>query len=80
LDEQGKRCLKQAAELRHMSVSDYIRTVTVPRAEREIQGAREQVVALTADEQLAFWTALNGMPALTTAQRRLGTIMRGERD
>ncbi len=78
LDAQSKQCLTEAAGLRHISVSDYVRTVTVPQAKREIQAAREQVVALTADEQLAFWNALNETPVLTTAQRRLGAIMRGE--
>jgi hypothetical protein len=55
-----------------------VRTVTVPQAKREIQASQEQVVVLTADEQLAFWNALNETPVLTTAQRRLGAIMRGE--
>ena len=74
------RCLRKAAELRHMSLSDFIRAVTMPRAKREIQAAQEQVVALTPDEQLAFWNALNETPVLTAAQRRLGAIMRGEAD
>jgi len=77
LSQHNKSCLKKAAKLRHMSVSDYIRTVTMPQAKREIQAAREQVVALTRDEQRAFWKALNQTPVLTTAQRRLGAIMRG---
>ncbi len=78
LDAQSKHCLAEAAGLRHVSVSDYVTTVTVPQAKREIQAAREQMVALTADEQLAFWNALNETPVLTAAQRRLGAIMRGE--
>jgi uncharacterized protein (DUF1778 family) len=78
LDEQSKRCLTEAAGLRHISVSDYVRTVTVPQAKREIEAASEQTVALTPDEQLAFWNALNEAPLLTASQRRLGAIMRGE--
>ena len=39
---------------------------------------QEQVLALTPEEQLAFWNALNQKPVLTAAQRRLGAIMRGE--
>ena len=78
LDEQSKRCLVEAARLRHISVSDYVRTVTVPQAKREIQAAREQVLVLTPEEQLAFWNALNETPVLTASQRRLGAIMRGE--
>ncbi len=78
LDAQSKHYLAEAAGLRHISVSDYVRTVTVPQARREIEAAREQVVALTVDEQLAFWKALNEVPVLTAAQRRLGAVMRGE--
>ena len=39
LDERSKKLLKRAAELRRMSVSDYVRTITVSRAEREVRQA-----------------------------------------
>lgn len=78
LDVESKRSLEQAAELRHISVSDYVRTVTVPQAQREVSAARENVIRLSPDEQLALWTALSEPPRLTAAQKRLGTIMRGE--
>jgi len=77
LDEDSKLSLKEAADLRHISVSDYVRFVTVPQAKREIQASQEQSIAFTPDEQLAFWNALNATPGLTAAQRRLGAIMRG---
>jgi hypothetical protein len=35
-----------------------------------------QTIVLSADEQLAFWTALNEAAVLTPAQRRLGELMR----
>ena len=79
LDEESKACLAQAAELRRVSLSDYVRTVTVAQARREVLAAREAILALTADEQLAFWNALNETRALTEAQQRLGATMRGER-
>lgn len=79
LDEESKACLVQAAELRRVSLSDYVRTVTVAQARREVLAAREAVLILTADEQLAFWNALNETPVLTDAQRRLGATLRGER-
>ena len=79
LDEESKACLVQAAELRRVSLSDYVRTVTVAQARREVLAAREATLTLTADEQLAFWNALNEAPVLSDAQRRLGAIMRGER-
>ena len=78
LDNESKQSLAEAAKLRHLSVSDYVRAVTVPQAKREVRAAREQVVALTPEEQLLFWNALNEAPKLTAAQRRLGAVMRGE--
>jgi uncharacterized protein (DUF1778 family) len=78
LDDESKAYLAQAAKLRRVSVSDYVRTVTVAQARREVQAAREQTLALTPEEQLAFWNALNETPRLTDAQRRLGSLMRGE--
>lgn len=79
LDEESKACLTQAAELRRISLSDYVRAVTVAQARREVLAAREQTLAMAADEQVAFWNALNETPKLTAAQRRLGATMRGDR-
>jgi uncharacterized protein (DUF1778 family) len=78
LDEESKASLTRAAELRGISVSDYVRDVTVSQARREILAARERTIALTPEEQLAFWQALNEPAKLTRAQRRLGAIMRGK--
>jgi uncharacterized protein (DUF1778 family) len=78
LDTESKTYLVQAAELRRISVSDYVRTVTVAQARREVLAAGEQTLALTPDEQLAFWNALNETPTLTEAQKRMGAMMRGE--
>jgi uncharacterized protein (DUF1778 family) len=78
LDAESKAYLARAAELRRISVSDYVRTVTVAQARREVLAAGEQVLALTPDEQLAFWNALNETPKLTEAQKRMGAMMRGE--
>jgi uncharacterized protein (DUF1778 family) len=78
LDEESKACLAKAAELRKVSISDYVRLVTVAQARREVQQAEQSAIALTPQEQLAFWNALNATPKLTKAQRELGRIMRGE--
>jgi uncharacterized protein (DUF1778 family) len=78
LDEESKRSLSEAADLRRISVSDYVRTVTVPQARREVSAAQDSVIRLSADEQLAFWTALNEPPKLTAEQKKLGALMRGE--
>lgn len=77
LDEESKSVLAQAAELRQISVSDYVRQVTVSQARKEVSAAAEQTIALTPDEQLAFWTALSEPSKLTSAQERLSKIMRG---
>ncbi len=78
LDDESKAYLARAAKLRHISVSDYVRAVTVAQARREVLAASEQTIALAPEEQLAFWNALNETPRLTPAQRRLGSVMRGE--
>jgi uncharacterized protein (DUF1778 family) len=80
LDQESKAYLCRAAELRGISLSDYVRTVTVAQARREVLASLEQTqtLALTAEEQLAFWEALTAPPKLTDAQRRLGATMRGE--
>jgi uncharacterized protein (DUF1778 family) len=78
LDDDSKACLSQAAKLRGISLSDYVRTVTVPQARREVIAAREQTLAMTPAEQLAFWNALAGPPTLTESQKRLGALMRGD--
>jgi uncharacterized protein (DUF1778 family) len=78
LDDESKSTLAEAAKLRGISLSDYVRTVTVPQARREVLAARENALAMTPDEQLAFWNALNAPTPLTEAQGRLGAIMRGD--
>src|SRR5437660_8406017 len=78
LDDESKMFLAQAAELRRISVSDYVRAVTVGQAKKEILAAREQTIALSPEEQLAFWNALSDPPQLTDAQRQLGSVMRGD--
>jgi uncharacterized protein (DUF1778 family) len=78
LDAESKGCLVEAAALRRVSVSDYVRSVMVAQARREIEAAREQTIVLTPEEQLAFWKALNSAPQLTPSQQRLGRLMRGE--
>jgi uncharacterized protein (DUF1778 family) len=78
LDEESKNVLTRAAELRRISVSDYVRAVTVAQARKEVRASRDQVIALTPDEQLAFWNALQEAPRLTPPQKDLGAVMRGE--
>jgi uncharacterized protein (DUF1778 family) len=78
LDPDSKTFVARAAELRHVSVSDYVRSVVVAQARREIQAAEQQVIALTPAEQREFWQALQEPTALTAAQQALGALIRGE--
>jgi uncharacterized protein (DUF1778 family) len=77
LDEDSKSYVAKAAELRKVSISDYVRIVTVAQARREVRQAEQSTISLTPDEQLAFWNALSATPKLTKAQRELGRTMRG---
>jgi uncharacterized protein (DUF1778 family) len=77
LDDESKSYITKAAELRHVSISDYVRMITVSQAQREVLEAEENTIALTTEEQLEFWKALAQTPRLTKAQRDLGAVMRG---
>ena len=65
LDEESKTYVTKAAELRKVSISDYVRMVTVAQARREVSQAEQSTISLTPEEQLAFWNALNATPNLT---------------
>ena len=78
LDSKSKRAVEQAARLRHVGLSDYIRLVLVPSAQREVEAANHQILQLTEDEQERLWNALQASARPTRSQRRLGKLMRGE--
>jgi uncharacterized protein (DUF1778 family) len=78
LDKECKTMIIKAARLRRTSVSDYVRTITVAQARREVESASNQTIALSPDEQLRFWQALEAPAKLTPAQKRLGALMRGK--
>lgn len=78
LDLESKQAVEQAAKLRHVGLSDYIRLVLVPAAKREVEQAKNQVLQMTADEQERFWKALQEPVKLTENQRKLGKIMQGD--
>lgn len=73
-----KRIVVKAARLRRLGFSAYLRVVLVPMAQREVDGAEQNVIALTPDEQLAFWRALEQPVELTPAQRKLARLMKGK--
>jgi uncharacterized protein (DUF1778 family) len=78
LDRPSKKTIAQAAQLRGVSASDYVRSVVAAQARRDLQEANTRTIVLSAEDQLAFWNALHEPVALTERQRDLGKIMRGE--
>lgn len=76
LDAQSKQVLTEAAQLRHISVSDYVRTILVPQAQKEVEAAQTRVLTLSPQEQLDFWNALNAPVRLTAKQKKLSALMR----
>lgn len=46
-DEESKALLASAAEFRQVSVSDYVRSIVVGQAKRELVAAQSQTIAMT---------------------------------
>ena len=78
LDADGKKTIERAVAQRRLTTSDYVRTVLVPQADRELRAAENNTIALSPAEQIAFWHALNTPSKLTSRQKNLGRLMRGE--
>jgi uncharacterized protein (DUF1778 family) len=78
LDPKSKQAIAQAARLRHVSLSDYVRSVLVSTAKREVEQAKKSVLQMTAAEQERFWMALQAPVKLTKSQSKLGKIMQGD--
>jgi uncharacterized protein (DUF1778 family) len=78
LDAKSRQTIAEAAALRGVSISEFVRTVAVSQARRDLSGSHECNITLTADEQLVFWNALNERPTMTRVQRRLGALIRSE--
>lgn len=78
LDGASKAALVKAAQLRRVSVSDYVRQTSVPQAQKEIDEAETGVIRLSPENQLKLWKLINAPVKLTASQKRLGRIMRGE--
>lgn len=78
LDDASKSAIAKAAKLRHISISDYVRSVVIVQAEREVREAEQQIIRLSPEEQLSFWNALHELPVLTESQKALAALMRDE--
>lgn len=78
VDGPSKQVIAHAARIRGVSASEYVRSVVVAQARREVDEARTRTIVLTPEEQLAFWKALDQPISLTPRQKELGRLMRGE--
>jgi uncharacterized protein (DUF1778 family) len=75
-NRSAKSLVKQAADLRGLSISDYVRSRIVPLAKQDVDEAATGILRLPKEAQIAFWQALQHPPALTPAQRALGKLVR----
>ncbi len=78
-DAKRKAKVRRAAELRGLSVSDYVRSRIVDIAERDLEEARTGVLRLRREDQVALWRALQNPPPPSRAQRALGALVRSVR-
>jgi len=61
LDAESKQAPTAAAELRRISVSDYVRTVTVAQARREVASARDQTILDCVDDRSKAFLSTLGL-------------------
>jgi len=78
IQPKNKEIIVKAAKLRGIPVSDYLRSVVLGQARKEITIKDDYALQLTAEEQLSFWQAIDKEPALTHKQKELGKLMRGK--
>jgi len=78
IQPENKEIIVKAAKLRDIPLSDYIRSVTLEQARKEVASQENLILQLTAEEQLNFWQAIDNEPVLTKKQKELGKLMKGE--
>jgi uncharacterized protein (DUF1778 family) len=75
LDDESKALLASAAELRKISVSDYVRSIVVGQARREVAAAGTNVISMTPEERKLRDRALfQGLTIPSVAEITTGTI------
>ncbi len=79
VDRRSKALLRKAAEVRGLTVSDYVRSRIVPLARQDVLEADTGVLRLDRESQIALWRALQNPPAPTRAQRSLGKLIKSVR-
>jgi uncharacterized protein (DUF1778 family) len=70
VDRSSKSVIARAARLRGVSASDYVRSIVVAEARREVEESRTKALLLRPEEQLAFRRALQRPISLTRRQAR----------
>jgi uncharacterized protein (DUF1778 family) len=75
-DRVDKVLLQRAAQLRGLTLSDYVRSKILPLARQDIEEAGFGVLRLPKGDQIAFWRALQHPPAPSKAQKALGRLVR----
>lgn len=75
-DAKRKARVRRAAELRGLTVSDYIRTRIDSIVDRDLEEAETGVLRLSREDQIALWRALQNPPPPTKQQRELGALIR----
>ena len=78
INSENKGLIVQAAKLREIPVSDYMRLVLIDQARKEVTSNEQRVLQLTAAEQIEFWNALDNPKSLTESQKELGKLIKGE--
>lgn len=78
INPANKEIITQAAKLREIPVSDYIRTTVLEQAKKEVSSSKLNILQLTEAEQLSFWHVIDSEPKLSNSQKELGKLMRGE--
>jgi uncharacterized protein (DUF1778 family) len=76
VDAKAKTLVQRAADARGLTVSDYVRTLLVAQAQRDVDESETGVLRLAREDQLALWQALQHPPAPTEAQKALGRRVR----
>lgn len=76
LDPISKSFLEQAAKLRGISQTDYLKAILIPFAKQEVLDAEKGGIKLSTQEQEEFWDALNEPVKLTKNQKKLSKKMK----
>ena len=75
-DRSTKELIRKAAEVRGLSMSDYMRMQVKASAARDVLEAETGILKLAKEDQIAFWQLLQRPAKPTEAQKKLGHLVR----